>query len=77
MEFLQGWGKALVKRKVNSGKEEGKIQKLPDPPKPCRTIKEKFVRFVNEKSALSGSNGRVPTLVNMPFSCGQLIKLLI
>ena len=50
---------------------------LPDPPKPCLTIKEKFVRFVNEKSALSGSNGRVPTLVNIPFSCGQLNKIII
>ena len=48
------------------------LRLLPDPPKPCLTIKEKLVRFVNEKSALSGSNGRVPTLVNMPFSFGQL-----
>jgi hypothetical protein len=47
---------------------------IPVPPKPCLTIKEKLVRLVNEKRALSGSNERVPTLVNMPFSCRQLTK---
>lgn len=51
--------------------------RLPDPLKPCLTIKEKFVRFVNEKRALSGSSGRVPTLAYIPFNCGQLIKLSI
>ena len=76
-EFLQGQGKALFfykKERVRIEKKRKYFRDLPDPPKPCLTIKEKLVRFVNEKSVLSGSNGRAPTLVNMPFSCGQLTQ---